>query len=72
MCGERERGGLKLSGEGREGLSCTKQPALMGLKKTVPGRKRDRPQDFRSREGISLGDAAWSCWGEQWGNPMSW
>lgn len=76
MCGEKERGGLELSGEGRKGLSCTEQPILMGLKKMVPGKKRGWSQGFRSREGLSLedghGDAAQSCWGEQRGKPMSW
>lgn len=76
MCGEKERGGLELSGEGRKRLSCTEQPMLMGLKKMVPGRKRGWSQGFRSREGLSLedghGDAGQSCWGEQRGKPMSW
>lgn len=47
--GEREKGGLELSREGREGLSCVGKAVLVGMKKEAPGSKRD--QDLGGREG---------------------
>lgn len=60
LCGEAERGGLEPSGEG--GPELHQVPELMGMKDMVPGRKRDWPQGFRSRDPWrGSGDAAWLC-----------
>jgi len=50
-----------VSGEGRAGLSCTEQPVLMGLKKMVPGRKRDQPQGFWEQGGDIPWRGSWGC-----------
>lgn len=57
-------GGVAWSRVGRGGTELHQIPELMGMEEMVPGRRRDWPQGFRSRDPWrGSGDAAWSTGG---------